>query len=130
MQGVDAQVEDHQGAVIGDGEGADHTVDGTGCVQESVRAPHRHGLEARLRPQLATSPRGADTVRCRVTLRASVAAPARQTGAATLARSAGTQRDRVEFRTGTAWQDVPERYGSWATLHTRFRRWVKGGTFQ
>ncbi|MFD6596571.1 transposase [Streptomyces sp. NPDC003470] len=36
----------------------------------------------------------------------------------------------MEFRTGTAWQDVPERYGSWAILHTRFRRWVKGGTFQ
>ncbi|MFA0843932.1 MULTISPECIES: transposase [Streptomyces] len=36
----------------------------------------------------------------------------------------------MEFRTGTAWQDVPERYGSWATLHTRFRRWVKGGTFE
>ncbi|MFJ3890831.1 hypothetical protein [Streptomyces rubrogriseus] len=25
---------------------------------------------------------------------------------------------------------MPERYGSWATLHTRFRRWVKGGTFE
>ncbi|GAB2949673.1 hypothetical protein GCM10027028_59970 [Streptomyces sundarbansensis] len=23
-----------------------------------------------------------------------------------------------EFRTGTAWWDVPERYGPWATLHT------------
>ncbi|CAM5642244.1 hypothetical protein SALBM217S_00441 [Streptomyces griseoloalbus] len=29
-----------------------------------------------------------------------------------------------KFRTGTAWRDVPERYGSWATLHTRFRRWA------
>ncbi|MFF4321333.1 transposase [Streptomyces sp. NPDC001568] len=26
-----------------------------------------------------------------------------------------------KFRTGTAWRDVPERCGSWATLHTRFR---------
>ncbi|MFD7337532.1 transposase [Streptomyces violascens] len=25
-----------------------------------------------------------------------------------------------KFRTGVAWRDVPERYGSWATLHTRF----------
>ncbi|MFF9128545.1 transposase [Streptomyces sp. NPDC014889] len=25
-----------------------------------------------------------------------------------------------KFRTGTAWRDVPERYGPWATLHTRF----------
>ncbi|WP_373432159.1 transposase [Streptomyces afghaniensis] len=30
-----------------------------------------------------------------------------------------------KFRTGVAWRDVPERYGSWATLHTRFRRWAK-----
>ncbi|WP_406514949.1 transposase [Streptomyces sp. NBC_00873] len=28
-----------------------------------------------------------------------------------------------------AWRDVPDRYGSWATLHTRFRRWAKDGTF-
>ncbi|MFI1186468.1 transposase [Streptomyces californicus] len=35
-----------------------------------------------------------------------------------------------KFRTGTAWRDVPERYGSWATLHTRFRRWARDGTFE
>ncbi|MFC7908669.1 transposase [Streptomyces nigra] len=35
-----------------------------------------------------------------------------------------------KFRTGTAWRDVPERYGSWAMLHTRFRRWAKDGTFE
>ncbi|WP_324607681.1 transposase [Streptomyces sp. NRRL S-646] len=35
-----------------------------------------------------------------------------------------------KFRTGTAWRDVPERYGPWATLHTRFRRWAAGGTFE
>ncbi len=35
-----------------------------------------------------------------------------------------------KFRTGTAWRDVPERYGPWATLHTRFRRWVADGTFE
>ncbi|WP_328490786.1 IS5 family transposase [Streptomyces zaomyceticus] len=34
-----------------------------------------------------------------------------------------------KFRTGTAWRDVPERYGPWATLHTRFRRWASDGTF-
>lgn len=34
-----------------------------------------------------------------------------------------------KFRTGTAWRDVPERYGSWQTLHTRFRRWALDGTF-
>ncbi|RPK43448.1 Transposase DDE domain protein [Streptomyces sp. ADI92-24] len=35
-----------------------------------------------------------------------------------------------KFRTGTAWRDVPDRYGSWATLHTRFRRWAADGTFE
>ncbi len=35
-----------------------------------------------------------------------------------------------KFRTGVAWWDVPERYGSWTTLHTRFRRWAKDGTFK
>ncbi|WP_413813078.1 transposase [Streptomyces sp. OE57] len=29
------------------------------------------------------------------------------------------------FRTGTAWRDVLERFGLWATLHTRFWRWAK-----
>ncbi len=34
-----------------------------------------------------------------------------------------------KFRTGAPWRDVPERYGSWASLHTRFRRWAADGTF-
>lgn len=34
------------------------------------------------------------------------------------------------FRTGAPWRDVPERYGSWRSLHTRFRRWAKDGTFE
>ncbi|MGW0936046.1 IS5 family transposase [Streptomyces sp. NPDC002666] len=34
-----------------------------------------------------------------------------------------------KFRTGVGWRDVPERYGPWATLHTRFRRWALDGTF-
>ncbi|MGQ4490791.1 IS5 family transposase [Streptomyces sp. SAS_281] len=35
-----------------------------------------------------------------------------------------------KFRTGTAWRDVPERYGPWTTLHTRFCRWARDGTFE
>ncbi|MFJ8310987.1 MULTISPECIES: transposase [unclassified Streptomyces] len=35
-----------------------------------------------------------------------------------------------KFSIGVAWRDVPERYGSWATLHTRFQRWAKDGTFE
>jgi len=33
------------------------------------------------------------------------------------------------FRSGVAWRDVPERYGSRRSLHTRFRRWAADGTF-
>lgn len=34
-----------------------------------------------------------------------------------------------KIRTGAAWRDVPERYGPWQTLYTRFRRWTLDGTF-
>lgn len=34
-----------------------------------------------------------------------------------------------KLRTGTAWRDVPARYGPWQTLYTRFRRWALDGTF-
>ncbi|GAA4077026.1 hypothetical protein GCM10022214_38310 [Actinomadura miaoliensis] len=34
-----------------------------------------------------------------------------------------------KFRSGVAWRDVPDRYGSWRSLHTRFRRWAADGTF-
>lgn len=35
-----------------------------------------------------------------------------------------------KFRTGTARRDVPDRYGPWATLHTRFRLWALDGRFE
>ncbi|GAA1320543.1 hypothetical protein GCM10009647_052980 [Streptomyces sanglieri] len=31
-----------------------------------------------------------------------------------------------KLRTGTAWRDVPERYGPWATFHARFRKGSPG----
>ncbi|MFJ5279746.1 transposase [Streptomyces parvulus] len=34
-----------------------------------------------------------------------------------------------KLRTGSDWRDVPERYGSWQTLYTRFRKWALDGTF-
>lgn len=34
------------------------------------------------------------------------------------------------FRAGTGWRDVPERYGPWSTIYSRFRRWVNAGVFQ
>ncbi|GGQ33332.1 transposase [Streptosporangium pseudovulgare] len=34
-----------------------------------------------------------------------------------------------KIRTGTAWRDVPERYGTRQSLHTRFRRWALDDAF-
>ena len=31
------------------------------------------------------------------------------------------------FRTGTPWRDLPERFGAWATVASRFYRWRKQG---
>src|SRR5215207_4081226 len=30
-------------------------------------------------------------------------------------------------RTGAPWRDLPERYGPWSTVHSRFRRWRLAG---
>lgn len=30
---------------------------------------------------------------------------------------------------GAAWRDLPERYGPWQTVYSRFRRWTKAGLF-
>ncbi|WP_433267768.1 IS5 family transposase [Actinosynnema sp. CS-041913] len=34
------------------------------------------------------------------------------------------------FRTGSGWRDVPERYGPWSTVYSRFDAWAKAGVFQ
>ncbi len=34
------------------------------------------------------------------------------------------------FRTGSGWRDVPERYGPWSTIYSRFNSWAKAGVFQ
>ncbi|GAA2698647.1 hypothetical protein GCM10010428_81420 [Actinosynnema pretiosum subsp. pretiosum] len=34
------------------------------------------------------------------------------------------------FRTGSGWRDVPERYGPWSTVYSRFNVWAKAGVFQ
>jgi transposase len=31
-------------------------------------------------------------------------------------------------KTGMAWRDLPERYGPWKTVYTRFWRWSRDGT--
>lgn len=34
------------------------------------------------------------------------------------------------FRAGTGWRDVPERYGAWSVIYSRFNGWAKAGVFQ
>jgi transposase len=31
------------------------------------------------------------------------------------------------IRTGAPWRDLPERYGTWQTVYSRFRRWQRAG---
>jgi len=33
------------------------------------------------------------------------------------------------IRSGAPWRDLPEYYGSWNSVYTRFRRWEKAGVF-
>jgi transposase len=33
------------------------------------------------------------------------------------------------LRTGASWRDMPERYGKWTTIYSRFQRWRKSGTW-
>lgn len=34
------------------------------------------------------------------------------------------------LRSGAHWHDLPERYGNWKTVHTRFARWAKSGIWE
>lgn len=34
------------------------------------------------------------------------------------------------FRTGSGWRDVPERYGAWSTVYSRFNGWARAGVLQ
>lgn len=33
------------------------------------------------------------------------------------------------LRTGAPWRDIPERYGKWTTIYSRFQRWRKQGVW-
>jgi transposase len=33
------------------------------------------------------------------------------------------------LHTGAPWRDIPERYGPWETIYSRFRRWREDGTW-
>ena len=34
------------------------------------------------------------------------------------------------YRAGIPWRDLPERFGDWSVVHTRFSRWAKSGVWQ
>ena len=34
------------------------------------------------------------------------------------------------LRTGAPWRDLPERYGKWTTVYSRFQRWRKAGVWE
>jgi transposase len=34
------------------------------------------------------------------------------------------------LRTGAPWRDLPERYGNWKTVYSRFRRWQAAGIWE
>jgi transposase len=34
------------------------------------------------------------------------------------------------YRAGVPWRDLPERFGPWKVVHTRFSRWAESGVWQ
>jgi len=34
------------------------------------------------------------------------------------------------YRTGMPWRDLPERFGDWKAVHTRFTRWAEAGVWE
>ena len=34
------------------------------------------------------------------------------------------------FRTGAPWRDLPDAFGPWGTVYTRFNRWSKSGVWE
>ena len=37
------------------------------------------------------------------------------------------QRNCLIARSGAPWRDLPERYGAWQTVYSRFRKWIDDG---
>jgi transposase len=59
----------------------------------------------------------------------------RETGNRSKGRPAENNRNIINgilwrLRTGTAWRDVPEKYGNWNSIYRRFRRWSTSGVWE
>ncbi len=50
--------------------------------------------------------------------------------ALTLLRRTVVEATAWRFRTGSAWRDLPERFGSWNTIYKNFRRWATDGVWE
>ena len=61
---------------------------------------------------------------------ATVAGPEAEDRTAGQGPSYGQQRDIWILRTGAPWRDLPDRFGPWSTVASRFYRWRKQGLWE
>ena len=54
---------------------------------------------------------------------------ARSTGRPPVDRRTVVEATAWRYRTGAPWRDMPERYGKWATVASRFYRWRASGVW-
>ena len=59
-----------------------------------------------------------------------VFAQARMLGRPPVDRRTVVEATAWRFRTGSAWRDLPERFGSWNTIYKNFRRWAVDGAWE
>ena len=59
-----------------------------------------------------------------------VVPPARTRGRPPVDRRAVVEATAWRFRTGCAWRDLPDRFGSWNTIYKNFRRWATDGVWE
>ena len=55
--------------------------------------------------------------------------PVKSTGRPPVDRRVVVEATAWRFRTGSAWRDLPERFGSWNTIYKNFRRWAVAGVW-
>src|SRR5690606_22509956 len=56
--------------------------------------------------------------------------PARTRGRPPVDRRTVVEATAWRFRTGCAWRDLPDRFGSWNTIYKNFRRWATDGVWE